>query len=411
MAVAGLRGTGSFGTDERPKDFREMILMRDPQGDAPLFALTSKARKRTVTDPEYAWWDEPMDIVRLVNSGALGSTDTLITVSSVDPTASTADAVYGAADHLKPGDVLMVQPTTAGADTTAFPAEMIEVISVLSSTQFVAKRGVAGSTAAAIANAQTMLLIGSVFEEGTGAPSAVSRNPIKYSNFTQIFKDSYELTGTLDATKLRTGDAWSNDKKRKMFDHARGIELSMLFGKKSEVTGPNGKPKRTMGGIRSQIPVSRQKIYGATPTVNGFLDDVYKVFDFSSPAGDERICFCGNGALNALNKVIQANPNSNIQWNGVFTVYGMNFREFVLPQGRLLLRTHPLMSRDAILTNSMFILDFSSITYVTLAGRDTKAKDDIQQKDEDVRRGFVQTECSVQLDRGGVTCAYLGNVA
>lgn len=28
MAVAGLRGTGDWGTDERPKNFREMILWR-----------------------------------------------------------------------------------------------------------------------------------------------------------------------------------------------------------------------------------------------------------------------------------------------------------------------------------------------------------------------------------------------
>lgn len=28
MAVAGLRGTGDWATDERPKNFREMILWR-----------------------------------------------------------------------------------------------------------------------------------------------------------------------------------------------------------------------------------------------------------------------------------------------------------------------------------------------------------------------------------------------
>ncbi len=33
-AVAGLRGTGDFGTDERPKSFREYILWReDKAGD------------------------------------------------------------------------------------------------------------------------------------------------------------------------------------------------------------------------------------------------------------------------------------------------------------------------------------------------------------------------------------------
>ena len=41
-AIAGLRGTGDWATDERPKNFREMILWRNPNGSAPLTALLSK---------------------------------------------------------------------------------------------------------------------------------------------------------------------------------------------------------------------------------------------------------------------------------------------------------------------------------------------------------------------------------
>jgi hypothetical protein len=91
-------------------------------------------------------------------------------------------------------------------------------------------------------------------------------------------------------------------------------------------------------------------------------------------------------------------------------VYGMEFREFVMPQGRLLIRTHPLLNiHGGIYAKSMFVLDFASINYVYLKGRDTKTFDDVQARDEDVRRGFYQTECSMALDRGGLTCAYLGN--
>ena len=43
QAIAGLRGSGDFATDERPKDFREMILFRRPNGQAPLTALLSRA--------------------------------------------------------------------------------------------------------------------------------------------------------------------------------------------------------------------------------------------------------------------------------------------------------------------------------------------------------------------------------
>lgn len=409
MAVLGLRGTGDFATDERPKDFREFILFREPNGDAPIFALTSKTKKRTVTDPQFYWWDEPQDLVRLqVNmTGGASSSVTTIVVDSADPTTSTASVPWGTASHLKAGDLLLVEST----DSTSFTNEILEVVSVISDTTFLVSRGAAGSSAASIADDSKLTLIGSVYAEGTSAPSAVSRNPLKYTNYIQTFKDSYELTGTVLATNTRTGEPWSNDKKRKMWDHSRAIELSMLFGKPSEVVGGNGKPKRTMAGIRYQIPAANQYVYSTGTTWFDLIDRISPMFAYSSKAGDERAIFCGNGALNALNKILMADANSEIQWAGVQQVYGMNFRVLQMPQGRLLVKTHPLMSRfSGYYTNSMFVLDMSVITYVTMKGRDTKVKDDVQAPDEDLRRGFIQTDCSVELDEGGVTCGYIGNI-
>jgi hypothetical protein len=142
------------------------------------------------------------------------------------------------------------------------------------------------------------------------------------------------------------------------------------------------------------------------------LDDIYKVFDFDTPAGDERMAFCGNGALNELQKVIAADTNSDININEhPVKVFGYDFRELILPQGRILLRTHPLLSQHARFTKSMFILDFSSIKYVTISGRDTKINDDVQNKDEDLRRGYIQTECGLMVDYAGITNAYLGNIS
>lgn len=407
--ILGLRGTGDFATDERPKDFREMILMREPNGDAPIFALTSKTKKRVVTDPQYYWWDEPQDLVRLqVNkSGNHASGDTTIIVDSSDPSTSAPTRTYGTASHLKPGDLLLYELT----DAAAYTNELLEVVQVISDTQIQVLRGAAGTTAAAIADDGYLTLVGSVYAEGTDAPSAVSRSPLKYTNYVQIFKDSYELTGTVLATATRTGEPWSNDKKRKMWDHSRGIELAMIFGKASEGVGTNGKPKRTMGGIRSQIPSSNQYVYSTGTTIFSLMDQISPIFNYVSPAGNERAAFVGNGAMNALNKIITADGNGDIQWAGLQKVYGMYFNVLQFPQGRILLKTHPLMSRfGSSYTNSMLILDMSSITYVTLKGRDTKVTDDVQSKSEDLRRGFIQTDCSVEVDRGGVTCAYIGNV-
>jgi hypothetical protein len=408
--VAGLRGTGDWGTDERPKDFRESILFYNPNGTAPIFALTGKAGKKTVTDPQFFWWSEPNTLWRGVMAATLVATDTTVTISSADPTATTPGALWGTATHLKPGDLLMVEGT-ADAAFSATTNELIQVQTILSDTQFTVSRGVGGTTPAGIPTGQGLLLIGSAFAEGTGAPTAVARNPIKYTNYTQIFKDTYELTGTVTETFARTGNAWSNDKKRKMFDHARAIEMSILFGRPAETTGSNGKPLRYMGGIRNFLPATNTTIFAPAVTIPQFLDAVEPVFNFDTEGGDTRIMFAGNKAIVELNKILFATTNVRVNWEHKIQVFGMDFVEMIMPRGRILMRSHPLLSLEPIYQSSAVIIDFASFKYVAMKGRDTLVKDDVQLKDEDVRRGFVQTECSLMVDRGGLTCAWLGKIS
>lgn len=403
----GLRGTGDFSADERPKSFREMIQFRNPNGSAPIFGLTSKAGKRTVSDPEFSWWDEPNDLIRLQVAGALGAADLTIVVDSTDPDATDPSKVYGSALNLKEGDLLMVE----AADTAVWDGtvnEVIRVTNVTSAVSFTAARGQSGTTAAAIGNDAFLLLIGSAYAEGTAAPRPVGRNPIKYSNFTQIFKDTYELTGTADETEYRTGNAWSNDKKRKMFKHSMDIEMALLFGRAFETTGSNGKPLRYMGGLRDYIP---NFAFGAPVTIDTFMDAIGTVFDFDTGAGDTRIGFFGRTALMEMNRVIAGTTNIRMELGSTIKVYGRNFRELVMPDGRLLMSSHPLLSRHPVYKKSALILDFSSIKYVALKNRDTKVKDDVQTDDEDVRRGYVQTECSLEVLGGGLSNKYIGNIS
>jgi hypothetical protein len=406
-AVAGLRGTGDWGTDERPKNFRELIMFRNPNGSAPIFALTSKIAEEAVNDPEFAWWDEPNDLIRLQVNGGLNSTATALVVNSPDPDATDPGLLYGLATHLKPGDLLLVEPVLGAEVAASWQAEIVQVTAVASATALTISRGAAGSTAAAIANAGFLTKIGSAYAEGTASPNAVSRNPIKYSNLCQIFKTSYEVTGTADETYARTGNVRANDKKRKIFDHARDIELSILLGQKFETTGANGKPLRFMGGLRDFIPPSNTTAFGANVTLDQYLAAVAPCFNFDTPAGDERILFCGNGYANTLN--LLANAGGNIQFGETIKAYGMELREFILPQGRLLIRRHPLMSRHPFYTYSAFGVDFASLKYRYL--RDTRSEDEIQANDSDTHKGQWLSEISIEVQRGGLTQFYHGNFA
>ena len=53
MAFLGMRGTGDWVTDQRPKSWREGILHEYPNGMAPLTAITSKMKNEKVDDPEF----------------------------------------------------------------------------------------------------------------------------------------------------------------------------------------------------------------------------------------------------------------------------------------------------------------------------------------------------------------------
>lgn len=397
MAILGLRGTGDFGADERPKSFRESILWREPNGEAPLTALMSKMRKGSLTDPEHSWWEEDLEVTRLQLNGALVAGDTTFIVDD-------------GAHNLVPNDLLMIEKE--GAETTAYTAEIAKVLTVVSDTEFTVARGYGGTTADSAADNAYVLKIGSVFPEGSNSPNSSTRNPTKLHNYAQIWKTSYELTETTKKTKFRTGDPLKNDKIRKMFDHSVNLELSTLFGVRSETTGSNGKPERSMGGLLYMLQqyagVDGFKRYTGAVDYNTFLDDVYKVFDYSirgAGSGNERMVLCGNGALNEMNKFLTA--SGQVQFKEVVTLYGMNLTKIVLPQGTLYLKTHPLMNRHPVFTYSAFIINPPGLNWRAL--RETKSQDNIQANDADVHKGQWLTEGLVEFNHLK-TFKYLGNI-
>ncbi len=396
MAFAGIRGTGKFGTDERPKNFRELILFAEPNGRSPIFALSSKMRKQSTDDAEIAWWEETLTNVRVrLNDG----TD----MSVVD----TAVVVDSGALQLVLGDILQVE-ITAG-EAAVYAEELVRVTAVASDTAFTITRAFAGTTAAIILNDSYFTRVGTSFEEGSAKATISQRNPTKKVNYCQIFKTAVGMTNTVGKTKTRTGDAWANDKKRKAFDHAANIEWALMFGVASEITS-GSHPQRSMGGLREFL-TTNTKIYSTAVVEANLLDDIYKVFDFESGgAGTERIAFCGNTALNVINKLAKdsASTRLNFAAPGTIDMFGMDVQKLVLPQGTLALRSHPLMNVHPRYTSSIFIINPAGIIYRPL--RDTFFEDNIQTPGTDSREAQWLSEISFEVQHEE-TMAYLGNLA
>ena len=400
MAVAGMRGTGDWGTDERPKNFREMILWRDPNGSAPLTALMSKMRKETTDDPEFNWWEEELKPIRVKTAAVATTGQASVTLN----TSEDADAL-----DLVAGDVLLVEENPAAS--SSYLMEIVEVTSdPTASTTLAITRGAANTTAntGTIATNSYLLKIGSAHEEGSGAPKASNRNPTKYNNYTQIFKTVYDITNTAKETNIRTGDPLKNDKKRKMFDHAAAMEQGFLFGNPYEDTSGT-KPKRYTGGLYYYLASN----YDATekPTIkvwtttaideDDILDAIYQVWDYNIGGGNsanERLGLCGNGFLNYLNKIANSSASTRINYDGTIKFFGMQLQRWMLPQGDIYLRTHPLMNINSRFTNGCFLVNPPALRYRPLRNRDTKFKDNIQNNDEDRQKGQWLSEVGVEFN-------------
>lgn len=408
-SFAGLRGTDDWGTDERPKNFRELILWSSPNGNAPLFALSSRMKKETTDDPEFSWWEETNQPIRLqLNDGTnMTAVDTTVVVDNALDTNNSGE--YDAT-ILRPGDVLQVEPATQPAVYDGTTVEMVVVDSVTSATQFEVVRGFAGTTAATINDDAWFTKVGTAFAEGTGAPDTGSGNPTKFYNLTQIFKKAFDETGTAGETNTRTGNSWNNDKMRNAFQHSASIEQAFFWGIRSEATdATNGKPIRTMAGLASLITSHRSILAGGTATLDSLIDATNPVFNYEdNGAGSERIAYCGNGFLNYLNKKVAEESSVRMNYDGVLNMWGQTLQKYTTPQGTIAFRSHPLFNVHPEYTYSAFVLNPKGLVYRPLRNRDTKFKDNIQANDEDTRKAQWLTECSLEIHFER-SFAYIGN--
>lgn len=385
MAIQGLRTTLNFVTDQRPKNWREGVLLLYPNGKAPLTALTNAMKSKATDDPEFNWWTKLRNSQRMALSASINTAVTTIPVTS-------------GALNLKDGHLIRVEQSGEILLVTGDPA---------SDTSFTAQRAYSGSTAAAVTYNgagvnPNMHVIGSAYEEGSLAPTGISRDPSKLNNYTQIFRNTLEMTRTASKTRLRTGDAAAEAKREAYEDHQTEIEKALIFGKPLETTR-NGKPLRTTGGIIHNIDsgniVDQAGVALPMNTLEGWLE---RVFRFGS---SEKICFCGNLFLLGINQAIRKNSTYNIQ-NGL-KEYGMNVSRLICPFGELVMKTHPLFNEITGGTtggtayygyNSWgLIVDQAELVYRYMAGDDMRYEKDLQSNGQDGMKSGYITECGLEI--------------
>jgi len=358
---SGIFTTAALTQDLARKSFAAYITRLMPNGSAPMFGLTSMMKTETAVAPEHGFFTKTMLFPQLTLTTSALSTDTILNVSS--------------SINVLPGILMRVDST----------GENVIINSVLSATQVSVQRAVGTVPAAAISSAVNLYSIGNAYEEASLRPPALIINPVRITNLTQIFRNTWAVSDTLRVTQMIAGD--SNDAESKqdcsMF-HAVDIEKNIFFGQKSQGSR-NGMPFRTMDGIISIIgnlayypsSYSSANIFTAGGTTNytqlqNFLEPLLNQATDPKSAG-ERVMFVGGTAKRVINDIGRLNGTYYLQ-NGN-TSYGLQFSTFMTARGTFRMIEHPLFNSNPSWAKLAVVVDLSSFSLAYLGDRKTQSRD------------------------------------
>lgn len=376
MAFLGMRGTGDWVTDERPKSWREMILRMYPTGDMPLTGITAKMAEEKVDDPEFNWWTKSLPTQR--------ASVVAVYTDSILSTAYVSGGVAGTLLYFKMSEddskQFRVGHQVVCRDASDYTVDVVGKVMAVSSNgtnSYVAVKLLEAddnsSFSHTLANSDVLLITGNINAEGAAMPTGISYDPVKYFNYTQIFRTPLSITRTAMQTKYRTGDKYQEMKMEALELHGIEMEKAWIWGIPTEGVGSNGKPERTTAGIlymlKTYVPANVND-YSLNSTYSGkaWLDDgggsdwlmayLEQLFRYGV---NEKLAICGSGALLGLNKLAQA--GSHMTMTPTTRSYGIRVTEWITPFGTLNLLMHPLFNYEATMRNAMLILEPKNLKY------------------------------------------------
>jgi len=378
-AIQGLRGSGEFSTDFRPKNYRELFTLMEPNGNAPLNALLAMGSSEPTDDPEYKNFRDELPDRKMTVNGAVASTSTgTITIDASD---DNKFAVNGSiVVNSETGEVMHVTADTTGTTLTV-------------------TRNIGGTTHQIADNAE-LFIAGFAAQEGGSSPTAISFDATVASNYTQIFRTAFQVSNTLNSTFLRTGDKMDEAMTKALKLHMSDIERAMFFGVKHESNGSSAQPTRFTGGLLNSLTnvvdiTTDYGSYGGSAagemTEEGF--DQLLISTIFKYGSKQKIAFVGENVANHLQQM----GKDRWQPTALEGAYGVNLTRYNTFAGDLMVHLHPQFRQVPNMKNAMIIVDFPYLTYRYLEGRDTQLLENRQSPDADSVKHEYLTECGLEL--------------
>jgi hypothetical protein len=358
----GIFTTTNLTQDLAKKSFAGMITRLMPNGQAPLFGMTSMLPSDTAVQVEHGFFTKTMLFPQLTLSaaGQLAG-DTVFNVLS------TANVL--------PGMIMRVDST----------GENIIINAVLSALQVNVSRAVGTVAAQAIAASINAFQVGNAFEESSLRPNALIINPVRVTNLTQIFRNTWAISDTIRSTLMIAGETNIAESKQDCASfHAVDIEKAIFWGQKSQGTR-NGQPFRTLDGLinivgnlsyyPSSYAATNVSTAGGTTNytqLEGFLDPVFNQATDPKVA-NERVLFVGGAAKRVLNNIGRLN-GTYYMVDGQ-TSWGLQFTTIKTARGTFRVIEHPLFNSNASWSKMAVAVDLTTFRLAYLGDRKTQNKE------------------------------------
>lgn len=358
----GLFTTTQLTQDLAKKSFAGMITRLMPNGQAPLFGLTSMLQSDTAVQTEHGFFTKTMLFPQFqVSASGQTASDTTFTV------VSTA--------QLLPGQIHRIDST----------GENVIINAVISNTQVSVTRGTGTVAAASIGASVYAYQVGNAFEEASLRPNSLIINPVRITNYTQIFRNTWAISDTIRATQMIAGDTNIAESRQDCAAfHAADIEKALFFGQKSQGTR-NGQAFRTLDGLLNIIGnlayypsyVSSTNVTTAGSTTNftqleAAIDPCFNQTTDPKVA-NERVLFVGGAAKRVLTAI--GRLNGIYQMVDGQTTWGLQFSTFKTSRGAFRVIEHPLFNSNTSWQKMAVAVDLSSFTVAYLGDRKTQNKE------------------------------------
>jgi hypothetical protein len=358
----GIFTTTNLTQDLAKKSFAGMITRLMPNGLAPLFGLTAMLESETAVQIEHGFFTKTMLFPQLVLSAAALLTDTVLAVTS--------------STNVLPGMIMRVNTT----------GENVIINAVNSAVSVTVTRAVGSTAAQAIAGGVSLFQVGNAFEEASTRPNALVINPVRITNLTQIFRNTWAISESIRSTMMIAGDTNVAESRQDCAAfHAADIEKALFFGQKSQGTR-NGQPFRTMDGLVSIVSntanypaiyngVANTTTFGATTTYTQLETALDPMFNQATDpkVANERILFVGGTAKKALNNIGRLN-GTYMMVDGQ-TDWGLQFSSFKIARGTFRVIEHPLFNSNSSWASLAIGVDLSTFRIAYLGDRKTQNRE------------------------------------